>query len=340
MPKVSVIVPVYKVEKYIHKCVESIIAQTLFDYLEVILVDDGSPDNCGKICNDYAEKYENIKVIHKENGGLSSARNSGLELCTGEFVCFIDSDDYVTPDYCETLYCLLKDTDYDYSVAGVCKYNDDEEPILENDSRIKTYTNLEFLEKQLDHETVFCVWNKMYRYSSIEKLRFMDGKLHEDLIWSADLASNCKNGVIETQKQCYYYRQRQGSIVANSRINCSPDFIYAGSHIMDTVKKLYPPMYLKAVEYTIRYPWSFVDRIYIDKAFSDNKQFLKETQNIIKDNINEINKLEGFSVIAKKRMKLFAKSMILYGVNAYSRLFRVYLYQVLKKDAQSDGHGI
>lgn len=337
---ISVIIPVYKVENYIHECLKSIIAQTVFKNIEVILVDDGSPDNCGKICDEYAEKYNEIKVVHRENGGLSVARNTGFENSTGEYICFIDSDDYVTPDFCEILYDLLKDSNYDYAVSGVCKFEDGEEPVPELHSEVSTYSNYDFLGRQLNHQTVFCVWNKMYRRSSIDKLRFKEGKLHEDLIWSADIASNCKNGVIETKKQCYFYRQRKGSIVSNSQIKCSPDFIFAGSHIMNIVKMNYPSLYIDAFLYTIRYPWSFVDKIYLKRGFKDNKDFLINLQSLIQENKDLLSSIKSFSKISRKRMKLFSKSRILYGVNAYARLFRVYLYKVLKKDPYISGHGI
>ena len=100
--KVSVIVPVYKVEKYLGRCIESIIAQTYRDF-ELILVDDGSPDNCGKICDEYAKKYDYIRVLHQQNQGLSAARNNGVPLSRGAWITFIDSDDFVTPDYLEYL---------------------------------------------------------------------------------------------------------------------------------------------------------------------------------------------------------------------------------------------
>ena len=102
MPTISIIVPVYKVETYLHHCVDSILLQTFTDF-EVILVDDGSPDNCPAICDEYAMQDERIKVIHKENGGLSSARNAGLGIAQGEYICFIDSDDILHPRYCELL---------------------------------------------------------------------------------------------------------------------------------------------------------------------------------------------------------------------------------------------
>lgn len=104
---ISVIVPVYNVEKYLHKCINSILNQT-YKNLEIILIDDGSTDNSGKICDEYALKDNRIKVIHKENGGLSSARNAGLDICSGDYIGFVDSDDYIAEDMYEYLYVNLK----------------------------------------------------------------------------------------------------------------------------------------------------------------------------------------------------------------------------------------
>ena len=106
-PLISVVIPIYKVEKYLCECVDSVINQT-YTNLEIILVDDGSPDNCPAICDDYASKDSRIKVIHKENGGQSSARNAGIKIAKGEYISFIDSDDYVSPVYIEQLYSTLK----------------------------------------------------------------------------------------------------------------------------------------------------------------------------------------------------------------------------------------
>lgn len=106
-PLISVIVPIYNVESYLNRCVESIVNQT-YQNLEIILVDDGSPDNCPQICDDWARKDSRIKVIHKENGGLSDARNAGMNIATGEYISFIDSDDYVALDFCETMLLVIK----------------------------------------------------------------------------------------------------------------------------------------------------------------------------------------------------------------------------------------
>ena len=117
MPKISIIVPVYNVEKYLEKCVRSILAQTFTDF-ELILVDDGSPDSSGAMCDQFAEQDQRVKVIHKENGGLSDARNAGIEIATGEYLGFVDSDDYIADDMYELLYTnIVKDADL--SICGI-----------------------------------------------------------------------------------------------------------------------------------------------------------------------------------------------------------------------------
>ena len=118
MAKVSVIVPIYKVEKYIKKCVDSIVGQTLPD-IEIILVDDGSPDDCGAICEGYAKQDLRIKVIHKANEGLSEARNTGINAATSEYIGFVDGDDYVAPDMYEVLYKNITEQNADVAVCGL-----------------------------------------------------------------------------------------------------------------------------------------------------------------------------------------------------------------------------
>ena len=118
---ISVIVPIYNVEKYLERCVESIINQT-YKNLEIILVDDGSPDNCPQMCDDYAKKDSRIKVVHKKNGGLSDARNAGMKVATGEYVSFIDSDDYISLDFYETLLETIVDNDSDIVECSVVKF--------------------------------------------------------------------------------------------------------------------------------------------------------------------------------------------------------------------------
>lgn len=133
MCEISIIVPVYKVEPYLRKCVDSILAQT-FTNFEVILVDDGSPDNSGKICDEYAIKDSRVRVIHKENGGLSSARNAGIDIARGKYLGFVDSDDYIAEDMYEVLYENLKFYDADISSVEIIPFRDDK---YENTSKEK-----------------------------------------------------------------------------------------------------------------------------------------------------------------------------------------------------------
>lgn len=180
MPQISIIVPVYNVEKYLNRCVNSILTQTFSDF-ELILVDDGSPDNCGKICDEYAEKDSRIHVIHKENGGLSDARNAGLdwifENSDSEWVSFIDSDDWVHPKYLELLYEAIKENCVNISCCQYleCYSQKDETDIT---PRIILYSGEEFCVKQnlFSHSACGRLYNKEYWVM----LRFPKGKLFED----------------------------------------------------------------------------------------------------------------------------------------------------------------
>ena len=161
MPVISVIVPVYKVERYLHECVHSLLAQTFSD-IEVILVDDGSPDGCGAICDAYAKSDSRVCVIHQKNGGLSCARNTGIAHARGEYLCFVDSDDYVAPDYCETLYAMLKDSDCDFSVCGVCRFQDGVQPNpVSSQEQNCVIDNVDFLRMHLEKKSEFGVWTKL-----------------------------------------------------------------------------------------------------------------------------------------------------------------------------------
>lgn len=339
MPEISVIIPVYKVEKYIHECVDSIINQT-FQNLEIILVDDGSPDRCGEICDEYALKDNRVVVIHQKNAGLSAARNAGISQASGKYICFIDSDDYVSSDYCQTLFDLLDGTSFDYSVCSVLRFEDGEAPQREIMDTVHTYTNDEYLNLQINKQREFGVWNKLYRRELFDIICFKDGKLHEDVFWSADLANTCTNGVIETTKQCLYYRQRQGSIVATTLKKCSPDFIEAGDYVVNIAKKKNRKLYCDSLYYAIRHPWSYVDKIYVIKDFADNKKLLFNIQMLIRKYKNDYRTMDRINTIERKRMLLFAKSKLFYGCNAYARFFRVCLYKSLRKDPYKDGHGI
>ena len=178
---ISVIVPVYKVEKYIHRCVDSILAQTFTDF-ELILVDDGSPDNCGKICDEYAEKDNRIHVIHKENGGLSDARNAGIDWAfansDSEWITFIDSDDWIHPKYLEALYNAVKETGCEISICGYEETTGDSPKVDDINLQAVIVSTEDFF---CEHNVNAVVaWGKLYKKELFREIRYPVGKLHED----------------------------------------------------------------------------------------------------------------------------------------------------------------
>ena len=181
MPTISVIVPVYKVEKYIHRCVDSILGQTFVDF-ELILVDDGSPDNCGAICDEYAAKDSRIVVIHQENGGLSAARNAGIDWAfsnsDSQWLSFIDSDDWVHPEYLQRLLDAAVANAVSVSICGYAE-TDGAEPYISPETLTPVIWNTEeFYVQHNVNATIAC--GKLYRKECFLQVRYPLGKLHED----------------------------------------------------------------------------------------------------------------------------------------------------------------
>ena len=213
---ISVIIPIYNVEKYLDRCVDSIINQT-YKNLEIILVDDGSPDNCPKMCDDYAKKDSRIRVVHKENGGLSDARNAGMEVATGEYVSFIDSDDYISLDFYETLFQTMIDNDSDIVECSVVKFYENEKfDEYSDDLKVTNYETVDALDGLIS-ENPFKqhVWNKLYKSSVALDIPYAVGKLNEDEFWTYQVFGKAKK-VTRINKTMYYYFQRNGSIMGNS----------------------------------------------------------------------------------------------------------------------------
>ena len=211
-PKISVIVPVYNVEKYLNKCIESIVNQT-YRNLEIILVDDGSPDNCPQMCDEWAKKDDRIIVIHKENGGLSDARNKGLDIATGEYIGFVDSDDWIDLDLYECFVSKFKKNNASIIACNVVKVYEDKIEKNINEVKKEVY-NVEEALNELIHGRTFraVVWNKLYHKNTINKIRFPYGKTHEDEFFTYKVLSNA-NKLIYVPNKFYYYRQRSGSIM-------------------------------------------------------------------------------------------------------------------------------
>ena len=215
-PLISVIVPCYKVEEYLPKCIESILSQT-YRHLEILLVDDGSPDRSGEICDEYAARDSRIKVIHKENGGLSDARNVALDVMKGEYVTFIDSDDYVAEDYVEYLWNMINQSNADISAILDLHFMDDIQPVVDNSSAcIKVLNRDEYLCKifyQLPEVTTGAQC-KLYRKNLFDRIRFPKGYLYEDLLTVHKIIMLSRKNVISNHVS-YFYRERENSIISS-----------------------------------------------------------------------------------------------------------------------------
>lgn len=211
-PLISVIVPIYKVEKYLNKCVDSIINQT-YKNLEIILVDDGSPDTCPQICDEYAKQDGRIKVIHKENGGLSDARNAGMKIANGDYISFIDSDDYIAPDMINELYNSIIKFNADIAECNV--YNVFEDKIEEyNKDEFAFYdSNYSIMQAYIkDYAIKTVVWNKLYKIEVLRDILFEVGKYNEDEFFTYLALANSQR-LVHIDFYGYYYIQRSGSIM-------------------------------------------------------------------------------------------------------------------------------
>ena len=211
---ISIIIPVYKVEEYLEKCIESVLKQT-YTNLQIILVDDGSPDNCGKICDEYAKKDPRIEVIHKVNGGLSDARNVGIAKAKGKYIGFVDSDDYIKEDMYEILINLIKEYDADVSICNLYDVIDGKEYIRNNENGIQEYSRLEILkEVLLDKNIQSYAWNKLYKKELFDEIKYPIGKKYEDIGTTFYVFEKC-NKIVVTSKPEYYYLKRSDSLVNN-----------------------------------------------------------------------------------------------------------------------------
>lgn len=226
-PKISIIVPVYKVEKYLDRCIESIVNQT-YKSLEIILVDDGSPDNCPKMCDEWAKKDGRIKVIHKENGGVANARNYALKRATGDYIGFVDGDDYIEFDLFETLINNALENECDISICGY-QINNEGNP----SSNVRKTTKTDALRQIAAGDYKYGVlWNKLYKKSVIENLEMPNFVCCEDLVFNYYAFKN-SSSVVECDDKLYHYMQNEDSITKDVFHIGAFDAVYARKIILE-----------------------------------------------------------------------------------------------------------
>lgn len=313
-PLISVIVPVYKVEKYLPSCIDSLIAQT-HENLEIILVDDGSPDNCGKICDEYAKKYPHIRAVHKENGGLSSARNAGMREMHGEYVSFVDSDDTIRPEMIETLYNNLTQSSADISI---CKFeycskqegNERDERPCEHE--LKVFSRDEALENLLIGKYYggqMCT--KLFKSEIIKDLY-----LDESILFIEDLEFSTR-AMIKAEKVCYTpavlynYFLRDSSLLHSAFAPKHYTAHEAGLKIIKALKEngLYEKLQPYADVAVVTSNMILMRKLYA------SKQYRKEYCPLVKKNIKAYLNKQSFDLLAratKIRVILMATSYNLY----------------------------
>lgn len=211
LPLISVIVPVYKVETYLDKCISSIVNQT-YQNLEILLVDDGSPDRSGEICDEWARKDSRIRVMHQKNAGSGAARNIGLGAAKGELIAFVDSDDYIAPGMYEYLYGLLAQG-ADIAECGYVDAIDDNVSFDCGNADVRTYTVQEAMAEHI-RDRIFrqLIWNKLYRREVVGDIRFPVGKKIDDEFFTYQVLGNAKK-LIQSDRVCYGYRQQEASVM-------------------------------------------------------------------------------------------------------------------------------
>ena len=296
---ISVIVPVYKVEKYLHKCIDSIINQTYKD-MEIIFVDDGSPDNCPKICDEYAQKDSRIKVIHKENGGLSSARNGGMKMAKGDYIAFVDSDDYIEEHMYEKLLDALKGSNADFCMCGDRTVNENGEEITRNNFSAKTYFIDEIIENfVLPLKTSAC--NKLYKREYIGENVFPEGRIHgEDLVFQLSLLTG-KTTMCVIPDVCYNYVKHSNSITTSGFSARSFDEVWCKDKAYSIVQEKFSSYLEKAKVWQFRARMNLVRKMTLFKVqelykdeFVKYVKWIKGNYSTVKNALKRKEKVEYF----------------------------------------------
>lgn len=323
-PLISILLPIYNVEKFLPKCLNSILCQT-YEKLEIILVDDGSPDNCATICDEYAKKDSRIKVIHQENMDVSGARNTALKAAKGNFITFVDPDDYVDKEYIKYLYEILKKNNCDISTCGeTFVYEDGTLKSHHEEEKCEIYTSYEALELMLYQKKVNnSPCGKLYKRELFKNIWYPLGKRYEDLGTTYKLFLNARN-IAVGNKPYYYYFQSVNSIVRSTFNTKTLDIIEMAEQMERDILKIYPE-FQSALQSRVLNAHFFIIRQLPKKKFPSE---YKKSKEYIKKN--------RFKVLKNPKVRLKTKLGILIsylGIGTlkkfYNLLNRVYFVKKL-----------
>ncbi|MBQ9141686.1 MAG: glycosyltransferase family 2 protein [Lachnospiraceae bacterium] len=239
--KISIIIPVYKVEAYLAECVDSILKQT-YQNLEIILVDDGSPDKCGEICDEYAQKDNRIRVIHKANAGVARARNDGIEVATGDYISFIDSDDWIAENAYELLYKGLKEHDADCAVGGCVTIIDKDGVLTPQEGKrraVGCISAQEAMKGVLLNGSA--VWNRLFKREVFKEVRFPLDRINDDEVVALHAYAECEK-IVFLDADTYFYRIRSNSITTSKFSIRKVDCYYNSAENLEFVRMVCPEL--------------------------------------------------------------------------------------------------
>ena len=312
---ISIVIPVYNVEQYLSKCIDSILNQT-YKNLEIILVNDGSPDRCPEICEEYRLKDNRIKVINKENGGLSDARNVGIDNSSGNYVTFIDSDDYIDDDYIDILYKTLILYNADLSIASHKVIYP--KKIIDKATGEKFCTNSkEVLERILYDEGIdLSAWGKLYKKSLFNNIKFPKGRLFEDSATTYRLIDASKKIAVNS-KSVYNYVIRNNSISNEMFSEKKMDLIISTKEMTDLIKKRYPELE-KGCERRLMYAY-LSTLTQLAKAKEKNKSIQVKLMNYIKHNRRRV--LKDKRIPKRDRNGIIST---MFGFEFYKHMWNIY----------------
>lgn len=302
---ISVIVPVYKVEKYINQCIESIVNQT-YKNLEIILIDDGSPDSCPQICDEWKNKDIRIKVIHKQNEGLSQARNSGLEICTGDFISFVDSDDFLEKNMYEKLLQIFETNQTDVAACQINRYENNSIYPIKLFKYAKSYNNINYLKSLINRKVDSASWNKLYTRNFIKNSRFIPNKNNEDTLWLFYRFYDNDFTIAYTKERLYYYRKTIGSITT-SKLNSHTFDVFFNAKEMAQYDSSHKQILSKELKnYTINIAIDILWNIRKEQTLANYQTEIQEVFSTIRHNLPSI-------LFSKEQsIKRKIKSLILY----------------------------
>ena len=282
-PKISIIVPVYQVEAYLPACLDSITAQTFRDF-ELILVDDGSPDTCGAICDAYAAAHSGTRVLHQSNAGLSEARNNGVKIAKGEYVTFIDSDDFVAPDYLEYLLSLAEKYNADVVCGEKRTFSDGQDPVrAEAAGKERLIPAGQALSEICYGKLPIYAWAKLYRRALAEKYPYPAGQLYEDTATTYKIVGDAGR-MVYGSRVIYYWRQRSGSIT-HSAIDerhffgitaAKEQLAYMEQHYPEAIPAARARCAMKTIDLAYRLVMSKMDRPLFERIRAEIKPLLPQ----------------------------------------------------------------